>query len=155
MLRGSHLLQCYSSTQPTVALSSGETELGGICRGASKALGLQSVAQDLGIALSVDVLTDAAAAIGICRRRGLGKIRHLAVADLWVQDRVRSKDFSLEKIPGPSNPADALTKHVGRATLQKHLTTMGLMVEEGRADSAPALTHMIFKRCLPHVREHQ
>ena len=101
----------------------------------------------------VTVKTDATAAIGICRRRGLGKIRHLAVADLWVQDKLRSKDFNLEKVPGPENPADALTKHLDRASLQKHLATMGLTVETGRAESAPLLTHVILERCLPHVRE--
>ena len=29
--------------------------------------------------------SDAAAALGICRRRGLGNVRHLAVGDFWVQ----------------------------------------------------------------------
>ena len=43
---------------------------------ASIALGLQSLASDLGIKLRVEILTDATAAIGICRRRGLGEIRH-------------------------------------------------------------------------------
>ena len=109
------------------------------------------MAADLEIVCKLAVKTDATAAIGICRRRGLGKIRHLAVADLWVQDRVRAKDFSLEKIPGPSNPADALTKHLDQATLHKHLATMGLTIETGRAESAPALTHMITERWLPHV----
>ena len=85
----------WSITQPTIALSSGEAELGGICRGASIALGLQSLAKDLGIELKVNIHTDATAAIGICRRRGLGKIRHLHVADLWVQDRLKRGDFTL------------------------------------------------------------
>ena len=81
-MRGKHLAQCYSETQPTVALSSGEAKLQGICKRASESLGLQSLAADIGINLSIDIYTDATAAIGICRRRGLGKIRHLAVADL-------------------------------------------------------------------------
>ena len=149
-MRGRHLRQCYPSTQPTVALSSGEAELGGICRGASKALGLRSVAQDLGMSFAVDVLTDATAAIGICRRRGLGKIRHLSVADLWVQERVRSGDFTLTKVKGTENPADVLTKYTDRATLSKHLDGVGLALVEGRAESAPTLTHAIIHKCLPY-----
>ena len=70
-MRGAHAVKHWSITQPTIALSSVEAELGGICRGASIALGLQSVASDLGISLDVEILTDATAAIGICRRRGL------------------------------------------------------------------------------------
>ena len=109
-MRGLHPIKHWSTTQTTIALSSGEAELGGICRGASNALGLQSLANDLGITLDVEILTDATAAIGICRRRGLDKIRHLHVADLWIQDRLQRKDFSLTKVLGADNPADILTK---------------------------------------------
>ena len=45
------LFKHWSSTQTTVALSSGEAELGGICRGAAIALGLHALAKDLGIQL--------------------------------------------------------------------------------------------------------
>ena len=131
----------WSVTQSTVALSSGEAELGGICRGASIGLGLQSLASDLGMTLELEVLTDATAAIGICRRRGLGKIRHLATADLWVHDRLRRGDFRLTKVPGAENPADILTKFVSRDVMAKHMATMGLVSESGRAKSAPTIEH--------------
>ena len=140
-MRGLHPIKHWSLTQTTIALSSGEAELGGICRGAAMALGLQSLASDLGIHLQVEILTDATAAIGICRRRGLGKIRHLHVSDLWVQDRLRKGDFRLTKIPGADNPADILTKHVPRDILMKHMAFMGLTAEGGRAESAPTLQH--------------
>ena len=128
-------------TQTTIALSSGEAELGGICRGASIALGLQSLALDLGIKLDLEILTDATAAIGICRRRGLGKIRHLHVSDLWVQDRLKKGDFKLTKVLGSENPADLLTKHVPRETMCKHMAFLNLVSEEGRPVSAPTLQH--------------
>ena len=112
--RGSHLIKHWSNTQSAVSLSSAEAELGGICRGASISLGLRSVALDLGMDWRVLIKTDAAAAIGICRRRGLGKIRHLATADLWVQDRLRSGDFKLEKVKGDEHVSDILTKYVPR-----------------------------------------
>ena len=125
----------------TVALSRGEDELGGICRGASNGLGLQALAADLGINLTLEVLTDATAAIGICRRRGFGRIRHLHVADLWVQDRLRKKDFSLTKISSSLNPADILTKHVSRDIMRQSMEFMGLIAETGRAHSAPTIQH--------------
>ena len=81
--------------------------------------------------------TNATAAIGITRRRGLGKIRHLATADLWVQDRLRAKDFTLEKVSGHDNIADLLTKHLDRPTLLRHLDSMGLVQEECRSALAP------------------
>ena len=140
-MRGRHPIKHWSTTQPTIALSSGEAELGGICRGASLALGLQSLAKDLGIQLNVNIHTDATAAIGICRRRGLGKIRHLAVSDLWIQDRLKKKDFTLTKVLGADNPADLLTKHVSRELMLKHMEAMNLRAEDGRASGAPTLQH--------------
>ena len=91
--------------------------------------------------MNLEILTDATAAIGICRRRGLGRIRHLHVSDLWVQDRLRKGDFKLTKIPGAENPAGLLTKHVPKDVMLKHMAFMGLASEEGRAASAPTLQH--------------
>ena len=145
--RGMHLIKHWSNTQTTVCLSSAEAELGGICKGASTSLGLKAVAEDLGFTWEILILTDATAAIGICRRRGLGKVRHLATADLWVQDRLRSKDFRLEKMAGAENAADILTKHVPRPLLRVHLRSLGLVLETGRAESAPAIDYAVTSRC--------
>ena len=138
-MRGSHPVKHWSQTQSTVALSSGEAELTGICKGASIGMGLQSVAKDLGLHWELCIHSDATAAIGICNRKGLGKIRHLAVADLWIQDKVRAKDLQLRKVLGADNPADMLTKHVNRELRSKHMDKCQLSWEEGRADIAPAL----------------
>ena len=139
--RGNHLIKHWSTTQSTVALSSAEAELTWICKGASQSLGLQSLAADLGIKVKLKICSDATAAIGIARRRGLGKARHLATADLWVQDRLKKKDFPLEKILGADNPSDMLTKHVDKCALFKHVKTLGLRYKIGRADSAPTIDH--------------
>ena len=134
-----HTLRHWSVTQPTIALSSGEAELVGIVRGDSQSLGFQAMASDLGFPVTLHLKTDASAAVGICRRRGLGRIRHLAVSDLWVQERLRNGDFFLEKIPGADNPADVLTKHLDRPTLLRLLPRMHIHEESGRADAAPTL----------------
>ena len=138
-MRGSHLLKHWSVTQSTVTLSSAEAELGSICTGSSNSLGLVSIACDLGLKWDLVVQTDASAAVGICRRRGLGKIRHLAVADLWVQDKVRSGAFALRKIAGETNTSDILTKFVARPLLKKHMKTLGLRLETGRSSLAPSI----------------
>ena len=138
---GTHSLKHWSTTQSTIALSSGEAELSGICKGASTALGLQALALDLGIKLRIEILTDATAAIGICRRRGLGKIRHLHVSDLWIRDRLKTGDFKLSKVAGADNPADILTKHVTKDIMRRHMEAMNLHPEGGRASSAPTFDH--------------
>ena len=79
------------------------------------------------------------AAIGIARRRGLGKIRHLDVEDLWVQSKVRDKIVDLVKVAGVDNPADILTKYVDRGILTKMLQKLGMTQLTGRAAAAPML----------------
>ena len=120
-MRGSHWHKHYSVTQSTVTLSSAESELSGICKGTSVSLGLISISKDLALTFDLVVETDASAAIGISRRRGLGKIRHLGVADRWIQDRVRSGDLVLRKVAGSENASDILTKFVDRPLLHKPL----------------------------------
>ena len=136
-LIGQCLIKHWSKTQTTISLSSGEAELQGIAYGSAQALGLQSLLLDLGWKLKIRVHSDATAAIGICRRKGIGKIRHLATTDLWIQDKVRSKVIELRKVLGVDNPADVLTKYVNRQTMEKALQAMGLVVMHGRPASAP------------------
>ena len=80
-----------------LALSSGESELGGLTKACTEGLGMKSLLDDFQVRVEIKVLSDATAAIGMVRRLGLGKVRHLAVADLWVQQRVRSGDLSVAK----------------------------------------------------------
>jgi hypothetical protein len=103
-LYGSHTIKHWSKTQTTVCLSSGEAELRGTGDGLAQAIGLQSIARDLGLTWRIDMHTDATAAIGIAHRRGMGKIKHLDVTDLWIQEKFISKLAYLHKVLGIENP---------------------------------------------------
>ena len=94
---------------------------------------------DFGINLGLHMRSDATAAIGIVGREGLGKVRHLATADLWVQQRVRQNQFGLEKWPGLENPADLGTKGLSREAIDRHLAALGFSAEAGRAATAPEM----------------
>jgi hypothetical protein len=97
---GNHLVKHWSITQPTIALSSGEAELGGIVKGATQGLGMQSVARDLGLEVKLKILTDSTAAQAMVDRKGIGRVRHLEVSELWVQDAVKIGKFLVEKVAG-------------------------------------------------------
>ena len=139
-MRGAHCLKHWSSTQSTLALKSGEAELGGLPKGIPQGIGLRSLASDLGINLKLKLLTDATAAVGMSRRLAVGKVRHLDTSLLWVQGHVRSGDVLLQKVAGPDNPADSLTKHLAGPDLRRHMQALNLIFEEGRPASAPHLT---------------
>ena len=134
---GGALVKHWSKTQSTIALSSGEAELSGIGAGMAQALGMQALAADMGWSLKPRVHSDATAAIGISKRRGLGKIRHLHTCDLWVQEQTRTERVLLEKILGTENPADIFTKYLDHATMAKALKTMNCEFRDGRAKAAP------------------
>ena len=138
MMVGGAMVKHWSKTQPTIALSSGEAELGGICAGTAQAIGLQSLAADMSWSLKIRVHSDATAAIGISKRRGLGKVRHLHTSDLWIQDKVKKEEVDLVKILGAENPADAFTKYLDQQVMNKALQKMNLHFEEGRARAALA-----------------
>ena len=97
------------------------------------------MAADLGIPGSLTLRADAQAAIGICRRSGIGRVRHLAVGQLWIQERIREKTIALEKVAGESNPAGAATKHLCAESLRKCYAALGCETRPGRSGAAPAL----------------
>ena len=65
------------------------------------------------------VKSDAIAAIGIVKRQGLGRIRHLAVADLWIQQKSKEGAVSYVKLLGSKNSSDMHVDRKGRWTTAK------------------------------------
>ena len=139
IMHAGHCVKHWSVTQTTLSLSSGESELHGISKGASTALGMRTIMRDLGFDAKIRIHSDACAAIGIARRRGLGRVRHLDVEDLWIQGLVRDGTIELVKVPGAENPADILTKYVAADLLNKMLGKIGMRFMEGRSAAAPEL----------------
>ena len=45
-----------------------------------------------------ELYSDASAAIGIANRLGAGKVRHIEVCQVWVQDMVSSGKLGINKI---------------------------------------------------------
>ena len=118
-------------------MSSGEAEYYGMVRGASIALGIRSLMEDMGVKTRVRIMTDSSAALGISKRRGLGKVRHLELNQLWLQDKVSTGDIDIRKVKGTENMADALTKHVDQTQLKWHIQTSRQEVAGDRHQLAP------------------
>ena len=136
------MLKWWSKTQPTLALSSGEAELAAIVRSTSEGLGLLSIMTEFNIQADLVIKSDAVAAIGIVRRQGLGRVRHLAVADLWVQQKSKNKEVFFNKLEGTRNTSDILTKVVEKDVIDKHMGALGLEFREGRNSMTPAYTKL-------------
>ncbi len=135
---GSHAIKHWATTQNIFAISSGESEYYAVVKSASQAIGLQSMQNDINVSLSgIEIKTDASAAIGIASRRGLGRVRHIEVAQLWIQEKVAQGKLKLIKVPGQVNLADACTKHVPNDILLYHCEHTMQHAQPGRHSLMP------------------
>ena len=132
-------MRAWSSNQNVIALSSGEAEYYAALKGASSALGFQSMLRDLGMEASITLYTDSSAARGIIHRAGLGKLRHLETGYLWLQAAVKAKKLQVRKVLGTENPADLLTKHLASADMWRHLENLRMSPEDGRSKAVPLI----------------
>ena len=104
----------------------GEAELAAMVRGATEGEGFASVLKDFGTGAHIHLHSDASAAIGITQRQGLGKIRHLSVADLWIQQKIRRGEIAIAKVLGTLNSSDLLTKPMARPRFDALLKLMNV-----------------------------
>ena len=122
---GRHFIKTWSKAQHVVSLSSAEAELYAAVRAASELIGLRSLMHDLGMRSTVALAMDATAAISMMKREGLGLAKHISTQWLWVQERVKMKDFAIRKVGTKMNPADLFTKQLPERDMVGHLSRMG------------------------------
>ena len=94
----------------------------------------------LSIYYDIHLYIDSSAAMGMVARKGMDKSRHIEVSELWIQDAVRNKVLTVNKVKGDDNPSVILTKYIEQGKIHQHCHGMRLVPEGGRPDSAPATT---------------
>ena len=133
MLRStSGIAEFYGSTTQSVrALSTAESEFYAITKGFARSLHSQAILKGFGVVVEA-VLSDASAGIGIASRQGCGRLKHLAVKWLWVQEKVSEKALRLRKHPTETNIADLATKYLSKHRMEMLLTASNLvLIKEG------------------------
>ena len=118
------MLLHWARTQQVVSLSSAEAELHALCKCASEVLGAAIMTREFGEHKEVRVHTDSSAAKGIVQREGAGKVKHLDVKCLWVQERETTDDLTVVKVPRADNCSDYLTHHCTEKEAIPHLANM-------------------------------
>ena len=101
---GQHCLKAWSKTQSIIAKSSGESELFGVIKGSAEGLGLITLAKDFGVDIATRVHVDATAAKGMVERRGISRVRHIEVDNLWLQEMEAWRMLPIGKVDGGENP---------------------------------------------------
>ena len=133
---GGHYIKSWSATQKTIALSSGEAELTALVKCSCEVIGAIQLAEDWDMSLEGEVHVDSSAALGVVSRQGAGKLRHVRVGQLWVQQKSEDGELHYKKVKGTENPADAMTKSLVQQDMEQYMNMIGQKKLEGRADKS-------------------
>lgn len=114
-----------------MALSSAEAELNAAAKAGQEAIGVGNLLSEMGETRWIQLYGDSSANHGIITRQGTGKVKHLSVRQLWLQERVSQGGMSHKKIPRAGNHSDVLTHHFSRAEAEHHFPDMGIQRTEG------------------------
>ena len=116
---GGNWIHSFSRTQRNVTLSSTESEYVALVAGASEGLLLKAVLENLtGQKVKLVLWCDNSAAVAICHREGVGKIKHLEGKLMWLQQRVGRNEIEIRRVPTKWNPADLGTKSLTGARVR-------------------------------------
>ena len=128
---GGHCVKTWSTTQGAVALISAEAEFYSMVDGVIKGKRMVTIARELGFGemrSKMVIGTDSSAAKSFVARRGLGRMRHIEVRDLWLKEEVRKGLVAVEKVRGDENPADLMTKFLTKREIDEKLMRVGVEV---------------------------
>ena len=129
IFNGTHLIGHWSKTQSNVALSSGEAEMNAAVKGMSEMIGLSELFVEMqGESIQQEIFLDANACKGMILRRGAGKVKHLAVKQLWIQEALELHGVKVRKIPREENVADAFTHLLPKIQLEKFMRKIAFQV---------------------------
>ena len=81
-----------------------------LVKATSEAIGLAQLAATWDLHVQAAVFVDSSAALAITQRRGCGKLRHVKIGHLWVQEVAARDQVQMRKVRGVENPADLMTK---------------------------------------------
>ena len=118
---GKHEIKTWSCTQGAYALSSAEAELYAMVEAVARAKALGNFAVELGFGgldYVVKLGSDSSAAKSVVCRRGLGKMRHVEIRDLWLQKEFRQGQLRVYRVTRGETQADLMTKVL---TMERYL----------------------------------
>ena len=117
-----------------------------VVKAACEALGSIALADDLGIKIRVRLHIDAAAALGILERQGVGRVRHLDIGVLWLQEQQLRRVVELTRVLSTESPPDLMTKHLAQESVNKYSNALGYEYRGGRSATTAKLHHVESKK---------
>ena len=131
-----------SKTQQVIATSSAEAELYAISSTISDAIHLKQliteIENNIGVSTfdfdkhqpNIVLFCDSSSATSLVQRMGINKrTKHIQLRILWIQDLHQTGQLVLRCVSTENNPADASTKTLPAAHLQRHPPAVGLQTD--------------------------
>jgi hypothetical protein len=116
----------WSRRQACVALSSAESELYALGSGAVEALGFATLLEEWHEPTVPVLCSDSSSALHVVKKRGPGKMKHIALRMLALQEWCAAKRLRFEKVHTDDNESDLLTKPMTQERLVKLAKKIGL-----------------------------
>ena len=113
-------------------------------------MGMQSLLKDMGIDATIHTYTDSSAAKGIATRKGLGKVRHSEVNQLWLQGKIHEGTITVDKTAGIHNQAYMFTKQITANILEEHIKGLTHRIGGDRHHLMPSLSSKSSRGLLRH-----
>ena len=136
------LLSDFCLAQNLVSTSSGEAEYYGGCAVVAEALHVQSILGFFDCRFAINWESDSSVARAISERLGVGRIKHLEVKALWLQEKVKGNEVLPLKVDTRVNPADLNTKVHAVSRFEFLLDLMGIVDVPGKVDEVTKTVNM-------------
>ena len=118
ILLDGHLMESRVRSQKSISLSSGEAEFISMVGGCSDGLLVRHLwTKMVDEPCEMKVRSDSSAARSMVQRQGIGRVRHMDAALLWIQQKEKDKILAVSPIPTELNTADIGTKGLTRSRL--------------------------------------
>ena len=118
-----------------------------LVKATSEAIGLSQLALGWDLNLVVSVHVDSSAALAVVSRKGNGKLRHVRIGHLWVQELAESEVVQFRKVRGTENPADLFTKHLPAVKAAPLFGALSQQFRVGHAETRLSLDWCLLDRC--------
>ena len=82
------------------------------------------------------LFVEASAALSIAKRQGAGKLRHINVKTLWLQEKEVQRVLEYTKVKGEENPAAGLTNHVRQELAERYAKRVNMKLGRDRAKTS-------------------
>ena len=124
---GEHVIDVVCSKQDVVPLSAPESKSYEMSSCGAQGIHTKNIIRDLQTDVSERLETDSTSVYGMCRYRGIGRLRHLHKIQQRLQDHVAAKNVELGRVRREENEADLGATYLERDRIKKCVTKMGML----------------------------